>query len=133
MTRSKRKLKNIDIAIYDAENCFDKLWAQECFNDVYENGFANDKLSLLYETNINAKVAVKVPSGITTRVNISNNIMQGTVWGSLFCTCTIDKLGKHAYEHPELLYMYKGVTIPPLGMVDDILTVSNVENTETTN
>ena len=76
------------------------LWAQECFNDVYENGFSNDKLSLLYEENINAKVAVKVPSGITTRVNISNNIMQGTVWGSLFCTCTIDKLRQHAYYHP---------------------------------
>ena len=130
---AKRKLKNIDIAIYDVEKCFDKLWAQECFNDVYENGFANDKLSLLYEENINANVAEKVPSGITKRVNISNNIMQGTVWGSLLCTCTIDKLGKNAYEHPELLYTYKGVPIPPLGMVDDILTVSNVENTETTN
>ena len=130
---AKRKLKNIVIAIYDVEKCFDKLWAQECFNDVYENGFANDKLSLLYEENINAKVAVKVPSGITKRVNISNNIMQGTVWGSLFYTCTIDKLGKNAYEHPDLLYTYKGVPISPLGMVDDILTVSNVENTETTN
>ena len=33
---AKRSLKDIDIGIYDAEKCFDKLWAQECFNDVVE-------------------------------------------------------------------------------------------------
>ena len=55
------------------------------------------------------------------------------MWGSLLCTCTIDKLGKHAYELPELLYKYKGVPIPLLGMVDDILTVTDVENTATMN
>ena len=126
---TKRRLKNTDVTIYDAEKCFDKLWAQECFNDVFDNGFKNDKLNLLYEENVNAQVAVKVNSGITKRVTISNNIMQGTVWGSLLCTCTIDKLGKHAYDHPELLYKYKGVPIPPLEKVDDILTVTDVENT----
>ena len=64
--------------------------------DVFDNGFKNDKLNLLYEENVNAQV---------------------------------DKLGKHAYEHPELLYKYKGVPIPPLGMVDDILSVTDEENT----
>ena len=38
---------------------FDKLWAQECFNDVVEHGFKNDKLPLLYKENVNAQVAVK--------------------------------------------------------------------------
>ena len=52
--------------------------------------------------------------------------MQGTVWGSLCCTSTIDQLGKLAYSNPDALYKYKGVPIPPLGMVDDILTVTNV-------
>ena len=46
-------------------------------------------------------------------------IMQGTVWGSLFCTVSIDQLGKKAYAMPDILYNYKGVQIPPLGMVDD--------------
>ena len=59
--------------------------------------------------------------------------MQGTVWGSLSCTSTIDNLGKLAYSRPEVLYKYKGVTIPPLGMVDDILTVTNVKDTTTVN
>ena len=100
---SKRNIRDIDIGIYDVDKCFDKLWAQECFNDIYENGFQNEKLNLLYEENVNAKVAVKTHSGITRRVTISENIMQGTVWGSLFCTSTIDKLGKQAYSQPDIL------------------------------
>ena len=50
--------------------------------------------------------------------------MQGSVWGSLFCTATMDKLGQMAYENENLLYWYKGsVAVPPLCMVDDIMAV----------
>ena len=125
----KKKLKDVDITIYDAEKCFDKLWTKECLNDLFENGLQNNKLCLLHKENINAKVAIKTASGITKRMTIEENIMQGTVWGSLMCTCTMDNLSKEAYKTPEGLYMYKGVPIPPLEMVDDILTVTNVENT----
>ena len=55
--------------------------------------------------------------------------MQGTVWGSLMCTTSMDKLGKIAYSMQDSLYKYKGVPVPPLGMVDDIINVSTVENT----
>ena len=33
----RRKLRNTNIQIVDAEKCYDKLWAQECFNDIYDN------------------------------------------------------------------------------------------------
>ena len=59
--------------------------------------------------------------------------MQGTVWGSLSCTSTMDQLSKLSYRNPEELFKYKGVPIPPLEMVDDILTVTNVGKTLTTN
>ena len=50
--------------------------------------------------------------------------MQGTVWGSLLCTATMDKLGQLVYKRSDLTYKYKGVVeIPTLGMVDDILSV----------
>ena len=50
--------------------------------------------------------------------------MQGTVWGSLCCTASMDKLGQLVYNNSELLYKYKGeVDIPSLGMVDDILSI----------
>ena len=130
---AKRSLKDIDIGIYDAEKCFDELWAQECFNDIVEHGFKNDKLPLLYKANVNAQVAVKTSSGTTRRVTMNEIIMQGTVWRSLFCTVSIDQLGKKAYAMPDILYNYNGVQIPPLGMVDDILTVTNVENTQCMN
>ena len=55
--------------------------------------------------------------------------MQGTVWGSMMCTSTIDSLRKQSYAKTEDLYRYKGINIPPLGMVDDIICVSNVEKT----
>ena len=51
--------------------------------------------------------------------------MQGSVWGSIFCTTSIDKLGQIAYENEDLLYMYKGqVAVPPISMVDDILCIT---------
>ena len=112
----------IDIQVFDIEKCFDALWVQKCMNDVYETGFDNDKLPLLFAENQHAKIAVKTPTGISKRVSIRN--VQGTVWGSLLCTTSMVKLGKHVYEHEDLLYKYKEkVSIPSLGMVDDILAV----------
>ena len=50
--------------------------------------------------------------------------MHGRVWGSLFCTTTMDKLGKIFYENDEFLYKYKNkAQIPSLGIVDDILSI----------
>ena len=129
----RKKLKGIDVTTYDAEKCFDKLFAKECFNDMYDNGFINDKLPLLFQENVNAKVAVKVASGITRPMTISNVIMQGTVWASLFCTATMDKLGKLLYSIPEMMYQYKGVPVPPLGMIDDVITVTSVDQTSNMN
>ena len=55
--------------------------------------------------------------------------MQGTVWGSLCCTASMDKLGKLVYNNTDLLYKYKGeVDIPSLGMVDDILSIQRCSN-----
>ena len=62
---------------------------------------------------------------MTDRESIRNVIMQGTVTGGLCCTTTTDKLAKHVYNNHSLLYKYKGlVDVPPLLMIDDILTIS---------
>ena len=116
--------ESVYICAYDAEKCFDFLWTYECINDLYESGLENDKLAVLFAINKNAQVAIKTPHGMNKRVSIPNIIMQGTVWGSLFCTATIDKLSQQAYTDKTLLYKYKGeVSVPPLGMVDDVLTI----------
>ena len=55
--------------------------------------------------NLNAMVAVKTSNGMSKRINLSNVIMQGTVWGGLMCTSRMDKLGKFAYNNPQLFLL----------------------------
>ena len=84
----------IDIQVFDVEKCFDSLWVEECINDLYTAGLTNDKLNLLYIENQNANIAIKSQNGKSTRKSIKNVIMQGTVWGSLMCTSTMEKLAQ---------------------------------------
>ena len=119
-----------EVGVYDAEKCFDSLWAQDCINDMYNAGCTDDKPVLLYQGTQNANIAVKTSYGISERESITNLIMQGGVFGSLMCTTSMDSLAKEVYSRPELLYKYKGVAdIPPLLMVDDILTISKCSPT----
>ena len=67
---------------------------------------AKPKTKRLPWENLNAQIAVKTPNGISRRETISNIIMQGSVWGSLLCTTTMDKLGQLFYENEDLVYMY---------------------------
>ena len=95
----------------------------ECINDLYESGLTNNKLCLLYNANKNARIAIKSASGISERFSIHNKVMQGTVWAGLMCTCSMDKLGKLAYQDKQLLYKYKNdVDVPLLEMFDDVIT-----------
>jgi exonuclease III len=118
-----------DICVYDVRKCFDSLWLEECINDLYEAGLTNDKLCILYYQNKTARIAIRTPNGTTDRFTINNIVMQGTVWAGLMCTCTMDKLGKQAYNDEQLLYKYKGaVEVPPLQMVDDIIAATKCGN-----
>ena len=126
--------EEVDIQVYDVEKCFDALWVQECINDLYDAGLDNDKLNLLFLENQNAKCAIKTDHGVSRRINIENIVMQGSVWGSLFCTTTMDKLGQIAYQDEELLYRYKGVVaVPPICMVDDVMSISKCSESGKTN
>ena len=130
----KDKLEPIDTQLYDVEKCFDALWLEECINDLFDAGFTNDKLPILFQENQTAKVAIKTQEGISKRIDIKNIVMQGTVWGSLFCTTSMEKLGKYFYENKELLYTYKNeVEVPPLCMVDDILGVQKCKDAKNIN
>ena len=90
-----------------------------------------NSLSFFLE-NRNAQVAVKTPGGLSNRLNITNIIMQGSVWGSLCCVFLRDKLGKLVYSNSKQLYYYKGVVAcPPLQMVDDVLGVQKCSPSST--
>ena len=111
----------------DAEKCFDKLWLQSCINAIYEAGMDTDQLNLLYIENKNAQIAVKVNNKLSMRINVKDVIMQGSVWSSLKCTTSMDRLNKIALQDESLQYCYKGdknIPIGVLGFVDDTLGVS---------
>ena len=125
---NEAKLKNneaCDICLYDVKKCYDTLWLHECINDLWEAGIQDDKLVMLYLENKSAQIAVRTSSGTTDNIDIHNKIMQGTVWAGLMCTNTMDKLGKEIYADPTLVYKYRdSVDVPPLEMVDDIISAS---------
>ena len=131
LNSTKRKTEEaVDIGVYDVQKCFDTLWANEALNDAYELGLNNDKLPLVYMSNKNASIAITSSIGTSKRININNTIMQGTVWAGMLCTGTLDKLGKLVYDNDQLAYKYRGkVVVPPLEMVDDVLTVSKCRTT----
>ena len=89
-------------------------------------GHDNDNLCLLYHSNNSAKIAIKTSSGITDRLTIHKKVLQATVWAGLMCACTMDKMGKLAYNDNTLSYKYRSeVKVRPLEMIEDIITASN--------
>ena len=86
----------------DVIKCFDKLWLQACVNSLYEAGINNDLLNLLYIENKNAQIAVKINNKLSTRISVKDVVMQGSVWESLKCTSTMEKLIQISMSDPKL-------------------------------
>ena len=71
-------------------------------------------------------MAVNTSVGLTDRVDIPLVVMQGGTWGPIKCSNSIDKIGKKCHDNGKHSYLYKNrVRILPLGMVDDIIAISN--------
>ena len=95
---------------------------------MYEAGITCDILNLLYLENKTAQIAVKVNGNITKRISIKEVVIQGSVWGGIKCTTTMDKLKKSLLQEEHLRYCYMqdpNIPIGVLGMVDDTLSISN--------
>ena len=115
----------IDVEIVDYRQCFDSMWLSENLNDLFESGIQDDNLALINAANAKNYVAVQTPAGLTERVPIERIVMQGEVTGPGQCSNMVDTFGKECLKESKLLYTYKDeVGVPPLGMVDDVLSVS---------
>ena len=118
--------KPINITVLDYRQCFDSMWLEEAMNDLFEAGLDDDKIAVIYEANKTNQVAINTPSGLTERKIISQIVLQGDVFGPLECTVQVDSFGKECLQQDKLLYNYKNsVGVPLLGMVDDVLCVSD--------
>ena len=92
----------IQISVTDVKKCFDKLWLQSTINALYEAGLTNHTLNILYAENKNADIAIKINGKLTKRVPVKDVVMQGSVWGSMKCTTTMDKLHKTMLKEDNL-------------------------------
>ena len=124
------KNKSIDVEIYDVRKCFDKMWSQETTNDIFDVGIKDDTFNLIANSNNSCEIAVKTPWGsLTPRIVFEHIEMQGGVLTPLKCSVQMDTLGADCLENQknsEMLYKFKScVKIPPLEMIDDILTVTD--------
>ena len=117
----------VDVGIYDIAKCFDKMWYTETANDIFKAGVNDDKFILIANSNKKCQVAVKTPwGGITDRIELKELEMQGTVLSNIKCSVQIDSIGKDCITENRGIYKYKNcTTIPPLSMVDDVITVSS--------
>ena len=122
---SKSKTNPISIQIVDYKNCFDSLWQDEITNEPFDAGVQDDKLALLHKINETNNLRVKTPAGISDVRTVKNNICQGDPWGSIQCGVMVDGFGKDSLAAELEPYKYKGkVPVPLLGMVDDILSIT---------
>ena len=103
------------------------MWYSETANDIYKSGAQDDKFILIANSNKNCQVAVKTPwGGITERIILNDLEMQGTVLSNIKCSVQVDSLGKDCITENKAIYIYKDcISIPPLSMMDDVITVSN--------
>ena len=112
---------DVDMTLYDLQKCFDSMWYDETMNDLWDAGVRNEKFALISKMNQNCNIAVKTPVGITDRFELEEIEMQGTKWSNIKCAVQVDTLGKDCYSNNEGMFIYKEcVTVPPLGMIDDL-------------
>jgi hypothetical protein len=122
---SKKSNKQIDIMVLDYKQMFDYECLFECMNDLYEAGVNDDLFSLIYEANMVNNVAVQTPRGLSRREVFKDIVMQGDVLAPLISSLQVDTFGKECMEEKKHLFYFKDIVpIGPLGMVDDLLTIS---------
>ena len=123
---SSKKVKAILLQIYDYRQMFDSINLQQALSDLYDVGVNDDNLALIHKANKEIYMAVKTPNGLTDRQTISNCVLQGDTWGSILASVQVDSIGKECMEAGHS-YLYKNeLPVGFLGLVDDIIGVTEV-------
>ena len=111
--------------ILDYKQMFDAINLEQAANDIYDAGMNDDNLVLIYKANSQVKMAVNTPNGISDRKDIENVVLQGDTFGSILASVQVDSIGKEVME-TDYSYKYKdALAIGMLGLVDDIIGVTN--------
>ena len=86
-------MKPINIIVADFQQCFDGLSLALTCKDIYQEGWKDNKLALLFDINKTNKVAVKTSLGLTDRFVLHENVLQGDIFGTVLASNQIDKFG----------------------------------------
>ena len=120
----RSKKKPIVLQFYDFKQMFDSVNLKLAISDLYDYGVQDDNLQLLYKANQEIFMSVKTPGGLTERQKITNSVLQGDTWGPMLASLQVDKIGR-SIEETGIGYLYKNILpISMLGLVDDIVGVS---------
>ena len=120
----KHNKKPICLQFYDYKQMFDSVNLKYAISDLYDYGVQDNDLQLIYKANKEIFMSVKTPGGLTDRQKITNSVLQGDTWGPMLASLQVDKIGK-AVEESGIGYQYKDkLPIPMLGLVDDVVGVS---------
>ena len=117
-------MKPVMLQIFDYCQMFDSINLKEALSDIYNAGVTDDTLSLLYKANTKIHMAVKTPTGLTDRQTISDIILQGDTFSSILASVQVDSIGQECMEAGHY-YKYKDkLPVGFLGLVDDIVGIS---------
>ena len=118
----------IDVSSIDISKCYDELMYSETHNDIFDTKINDDKFALIAKLDEEAFVKVKTPMGMSPEFPLKRSIFQGSVLGPIKCSVSIDTFGRDtlsAKNSENALYKYKNIIeVPPLAMMDDIMTIS---------
>ena len=118
------RMKPIQLQIYDYKQMFDSIDLEEAISDIFDVGVDDDSLVLIYKANKEIKMSVKTTSGLTERQTLESIVLQGDTFGSILASVQVDAIGKDV-EEAGLGYLYKNtLPISMLGLVDDIIGVT---------
>ena len=121
---TSKKKKPAVLQFYDYSQMFDSINLKEAIIDIFDTGFDNDTLGLVYKSNSEVSMAVKTPHGVTDRQTVNNIVLQGDKFGSLLASVLVDKIGQEC-QKAGYSYFYKNAhPVGFLGMVDDIVGIT---------
>ena len=118
---------DLDIQANDIQKCFDEMIYSETHNDLWEVCPKDDKFKVIAKLDEKCAVKVKTPCGLTESFFLKEIVPQGSVSASLERSIQVDTTGSECEQTDNGMGLYKykkSVLIPPLSMVDDVLSIT---------
>ena len=121
--KSKEK-KSLVFQFYDYAQMFDSINLKEAISDMFDAGLDDENLALIYKSNKEINMAVKTAHGLSERETVKNLVLQGDKFGSLMASVQVDKIGQESMKRGYHYLYKKSLPIGFLGLVDDIVGIS---------